>query len=245
MTVYLVKSIVAVVLLVLSLSAALSMLTLMGRVEKKTGPDRLRRLHRLAGYLFAVLLLSLSALGVSIVVRAGDSLPLRAVIHGFIGLFLLGVFFLKVLIVRFYRQFLRLMPALGLAVFVLSLVMFSNAGYFSLRAAASKPLPGEAISPLVTSSVLNSAPGVNGSVESGSSLFARYCASCHYADKEDFLLGPGLKGLFQKEKLPVSGRAVADDNVRQQIIRPWRSMPSFAALSAQEIADLIAYLKTL
>lgn len=202
MTVYLVKSIVAVIFLVFALSAALSMLTLMGRVEKKTSPERLRQFHRVTGYFFALLLLGLSALGISFVIRAGDSLPLRAVIHGFIGLFLLAVFSLKVLIVRFYRQFLRLIPALGLTVFVLSLVMFFNAGYFFLRAIASLPVPGEVMSPPAASSAQNPSPGEDGSVESGSSLFSHLCTRCHYEDKEDVLLGPGLKDLFQKDKLP-------------------------------------------
>jgi cytochrome c2 len=245
MTVYLVKSIIAVVFIAFSLTAALSMLTLMGRMEKKASPDRLRRLHRLAGYLFGLLLLGLSALGIGIVVRQGDSLPLRAVIHGFIGLFLMAVLFLKVLIVRFYRQFLRLMPALGLSIFVLSLVMFSMAGYFFLRAAASEPVPGEAIFPPSTSSIQNPSPGVDGSVESGSSLFDRLCASCHYPDRGESKQGPGLKGLFGMESLPYSRNPVNEANIRQQLSRPALTMPSFAWLTDQDVADLIAYLKKL
>ena len=245
MTVYLVKSIIAVIFLVFALSAALSMLTLMRRVEKKTSPERLRQFHRVTGYFFALLLLGLGALGISIVVRQGDSLPFRAVIHGFIGLFLLAVFLLKLSIARFYRQFLRLMPALGLTVFVLSLVMSSMAGYFFLRAAASEPVPGKTISPPAAASTLNPAPGVDGSVESGSSLFARLCTSCHYPDKEDSRLGPGLKGLFKMPFLPHSGKAVTEENIRLQLIRPALSMPSFVGLTGQEVADLMAYLKTL
>jgi len=245
MTVYFIKSIIAVVFIAISLSAAFSMLTLMGRVEKKTSPERLRRLHRLAGYLFAMLLLGLSALGISIVVRQGDSLPLRAVIHGFIGLFLVAVLFLKVLIVRSYRQFLRLMPALGLSIFVLSLVMFSMAVYFFLRAAASEPVPGKAIFPPSTASIQKPSPGVAGSVESGSALFARFCASCHYPDRGDTKQGPGLKGLFGMESLPHSRNPVNEANIRQQLSRPALSMPSFAWLTDQDVADLIAYLKKL
>jgi cytochrome c len=241
MTVYLLKSIIAVVFLAFSLTAALSMLTLMGRMEKTASPDRLRRLHRLAGYLFALLLFGLSAMGIGIVVRQGDYLPLRAVMHGFIGLFLLTVIFLKVLIVRFYRQFLRLIPALGLTIFVLSLVMFSMAGYFFLRAAASEPVPGKATFPPAASSVLNPSPSVAG----GSTLFARLCASCHYPAREENKIGPGLKGLFERTALPHSGLPVTEANVRHQLVRPAASMPSFVRLTDLELADLVAYLKTL
>ncbi len=87
MTIYLLKSLVAVIFLVLALTAALSMLTLMGKAEKKTGPDKLRKIHRVSGYLYALVLLGLAGLGISIWVRSGDSLSTRAVIHVFIGLF--------------------------------------------------------------------------------------------------------------------------------------------------------------
>ncbi len=245
MTIYFIKSIIALVFILASLSAAFSMLTLMGRPEKKTSPERLRLFHRLAGYLFGLLLFVLTALGISLFVRAGDSLPLRAVIHGFIGLFLLAVFLLKWLIARFFRQFLRLMPALGLTVFVLSLVMSSMAGYFFLRAAASGPVPGNTGSPVAESSAEHSSPPVKGSSERGSSLFARLCVSCHHPDKTEVKLGPGLKNLFKAPSLPHSGKAATEENIRRQLVRPVLSMPSFAGLTDQEVADLIAYLKTL
>jgi cytochrome c len=245
MNVYHLKAIIAFVFVAFSLMAALSMLTLMGRLEKRSRPDRLRRLHRLAGYLYALLLFGLSALGISFVVRQGDSLPLRAVVHGFIGLFLLAIFFLKLLIARFYRQFLRLAPALGLSIFVLSLVMFSMAGYFFLRSAASRPSPGKVNFPPAASSVQNLSLSAAGSVESGSSLFAGACASCHYTVREEKKIGPGLKGLFGRSSLPYSGLAVTEKNVRHQLVYPALSMPSFAGLTDQELADLIAYLKTL
>ncbi|MGB7295740.1 MAG: DUF6529 family protein [Candidatus Aminicenantales bacterium] len=245
MTVYLLKSIIAVFFVASALSAGFSMLALMGRLEKKANPERWRRLHRLAGYLFALLLIALSALGISIVVRAGDSLSLRAVVHGFIGLFLLAVFFLKWLIARFYRQFLRMMPALGMIVFVLALVMSSMAGYFFLRAAASAPFPGEIVSSTAPLSTQNPPPAVEGSVEKGASLYAGLCASCHFPDRNEGKLGPGLKGLFEMPALPYSGKPVTEENIRRQLVRPAQSMPSFSGLNEQEMADLIAYLEKL
>jgi mono/diheme cytochrome c family protein len=245
MTIYFMKSILAVVFLVFSLAAAFSMLTLLGRVEKKTSPERLLRFHRLAGYLFALLLFVLSALGISIVVRVGDSLSLRAVVHGFIGLFLLAVLFLKVLIARFYRQFLRMMPALGSTVLVLSLVSFSMAGYFFLRAAASEPRPGETVSPAAAISAQNVSSPRDGNAKRGSSLFAGLCASCHYPDRIENKTGPGLKGLFEMPSLPYSGKPVTEANVLEQLVHPASSMPSFSRLDDQELTDLLAYLKKL
>jgi cytochrome c1 len=58
-------------------------------------------------------------------------------------------------------------------------------------------------------------------------------------------MGPGLKDLFNKEKLPYSGRPPTVENVKQQLIQPALVMPSYTKLTDQEMADLIAYLKTL
>ncbi len=129
------------------------------------------------------------------------------------------------------------MPALGLTVFVISMVNFFMAGYFFLRAAAQAPPPdAPALPPAAT---------VAGDPENGAAMFAGLCASCHSPDKEDQKLGPNLKGLFKRDRLPHSGKPATEDNVRHQLVRPALSMPSFARLTEQEIADLMAYLKSL
>jgi cytochrome c2 len=236
MSIYLWKSILAIALLILGLSAALAMLISMGRAEKKASPVTLRKIHRAAGYLFALLLLGLAVLGTKIFVGAGDNLSPRAVLHAFLALFLLFILLLKIVLVRYYKSFLRIVPGLGMAVLVLALVVFSvSAGYFLLRTAfASDPSSASPDSPLL-----------RGEAKRGNDLFSRHCAACHYADKEDAKLGPGLKGLFQKDLLPVSGRKVTEENIRQQLREPFRTMPSFGSLMAQEISDLVAYMRTL
>ena len=236
MSVFLLKSILAIALLIAGLSAALAMLISLGRAEKKVSPTTLRKVHRAAGYLFALLLLALAILGTKIFIGAGDTLSLRAVLHAFLALFLLFIFLLKIVLVRFYKSFLRTVPGLGMTVLVLVLVVFSvSAGFFLLRTVLTSD-------PLAAAS---SMPALQGDADKGSDLFARNCASCHYSDREDKKLGPGLKGLFQKDRLPLSGRTATEENVRRQMISPFRSMPSFGSLTPQEVADLVAYLKTL
>jgi len=236
MSVFLLKSILAIALLIAGLSAALAMLISLGRAEKKVSPTTLRKVHRAAGYLFALLLLALAILGTKIFIGAGDTLSLRAVLHAFLALFLLFIFLLKIVLVRFYKSFLRTVPGLGMTVLVLVLVVFSvSAGFFLLRTVLTSD-------PLAAAS---SMPALQGDADKGSDLFARNCASCHYSDREDKKLGPGLKGLFQKDRLPLSGRAATEENVRRQMMSPFRSMPSFGSLTPQEVADLVAYLKTL
>ena len=79
----------------------------------------------------------------------------------------------------------------------------------------------------------------------GRDVFSQNCSGCHYADKTEKKIGPGLKGLFQSEKLPVSGQAVTEKNVRHQIRSPLGRMPSFSTLPEASMKALIAYLKTI
>ena len=72
------------------------------------------------------------------------------------------------------------------------------------------------------------------------------CAVCHYRDKSDKKLGPGLKALFKNRELPQSHRPVAEVNLRAQIGKGSAALPAFGSgLSAAEISNLLAYLKTL
>jgi cytochrome c len=83
--------------------------------------------------------------------------------------------------------------------------------------------------------------------EEGSKLFAdKGCAACHFTDSRETKVGPGLKGLFKRDKLPKSGRKVTEENIRKQLKTPYKSMPSFAGrLTKKQTDQLIAYLKTL
>jgi len=84
-----------------------------------------------------------------------------------------------------------------------------------------------------------------GAVQKGAELFNNLCAGCHYADKTDAKLGPGLLGLFRGEKLPSSGRLATEENVRSQLKTPFEKMPAYQDLSEEQLTDLIVYLKTL
>jgi len=83
--------------------------------------------------------------------------------------------------------------------------------------------------------------------QTGSALFVeKGCTRCHYSGSKDTKMGPGLKGLFSREALPVSGRPANAKNVKKQLQDPYRAMPSFADhLTEAEINQLIAYLETL
>jgi len=229
------KSVVAIFFLVFGLIAVICMLTLMGRAERKISATFLRRLHKGAGAVFAVMFLVISYFCLHYVKMLGDDMSVRAVFHGVLALALFILLALKLSVVQFYKQFLRYVPGLGMTVFALAFAVFcTSAGYFFLVTDETT----EAKEP--TSEV--SAPT---DIERGQALFDSKCSFCHYADRIDSKMGPGLKGVLKGEKLPYSGRPANSENIRQQLRDPFKNMPSFTSLSEQEIKDLLAYLQTL
>ena len=79
----------------------------------------------------------------------------------------------------------------------------------------------------------------------GRQVFVNRCSSCHSADTEKGMNGPGLEGLFRKPYLH-SGMAANDAQVTAVIVRGRNMMPALGnTLSDQQLADLMAYLHTL
>ena len=85
----------------------------------------------------------------------------------------------------------------------------------------------------------------NSAMKDGEAIFVKNCAMCHFTDKEDTKIGPGLKGFYQKSQMPVSGWDVTDDNIRRQMRTPFAAMPAFPDQSEDEIQALISYLRSL
>ena len=83
-----------------------------------------------------------------------------------------------------------------------------------------------------------------GTAAKGKEVFDQ-CAVCHNADSDEKKIGPGLKGLFKKDKL-TNGKAPTEANVKAKVEEGGNGMPAYKdILSDQEKADLLAYLKTL
>jgi cytochrome c2 len=210
----------------------------MGKTERKVNVQILRKMHKSAGFVFAGLLLVISYFCLKYWAMVGDQLSTRAVFHGVLSLTLIIILILKLSIVQFYKQFLRLVPVMGMIVFVLSFVVFStSAGFFFLRTLGARAESSDISEPAQTPP--------QGSAEKGAALFKSKCLSCHYADKEENKHGPSLKNILKKENLPFSKRPANVENIKKQLKTPFLVMPSFVSLSEQEITDLIAYLKTL
>lgn len=80
---------------------------------------------------------------------------------------------------------------------------------------------------------------------SGKDLFTANCSGCHFADRKDTKVGPGLQGLFKRSKLPASGLPVNEQTIGNQIVNGGKKMPPFKHLKEEEIKAIIDYLKSL
>jgi len=76
----------------------------------------------------------------------------------------------------------------------------------------------------------------------GRTLFMNNCAACHYADKKETRVGPGLGGLSRSKSLPSTGLPVNDENLRARIINGGEKMPAFKHLKDDEVKALVRYL---
>jgi mono/diheme cytochrome c family protein len=88
--------------------------------------------------------------------------------------------------------------------------------------------------------------GLNPQQSAGRKLFDNYCDRCHRPYSSNGKKGPGLKGIFQHQYLPLSGLPANDDRVTDIIRNGRPDMPGYGqVLNSQDIQDLLAYLHTL
>lgn len=91
------------------------------------------------------------------------------------------------------------------------------------------------------------APAAGGNAAKGKAIFDQQCGLCHDATTTDKKMGPGLKGLYKRQKLSTNGKPTNDANVTEKIQTGGNGMPPFTkdVLSDADRANVIAYLKTL
>jgi mono/diheme cytochrome c family protein len=88
--------------------------------------------------------------------------------------------------------------------------------------------------------------GLNPQQAAGRRLYDDYCDRCHEPYSTRGKKGPGLKGLYQHQYMPLSGLPANDERVTE-IVKFGRSkMEGFGqVMTEQQIKDLLAYLHTL
>src|SRR5438046_4406546 len=86
--------------------------------------------------------------------------------------------------------------------------------------------------------------GKSGDATKGQEDFQQ-CGVCHNADSTEKKMGPGLKGLFQKDKMS-NDKKPTEANVRAKIDEGGNGMPAYKDMLAdEEKNNVIASLQTL
>jgi len=88
--------------------------------------------------------------------------------------------------------------------------------------------------------------GLNPQQIAGRHIYDNYCDRCHAPYSARGRQGPSMKGVFQRQFLPMSGMPANDDRVLDIVRLGREKMPGFSqVLNQQQISDLLAYLHTL
>jgi mono/diheme cytochrome c family protein len=88
--------------------------------------------------------------------------------------------------------------------------------------------------------------GLNAQQSAGRRIYDDRCDRCHEPYSTRGKKGPGLKGIFQRKYLSLSGLPANDERVTDIIRLGRNEMPGYSqTLNSQDIQDLLAYLHTL
>ena len=130
---YLIKSLLALGLVILGSIKFLPMYEVLAGQRTRFSPDLLKKIHRFSGVLFIVLFLYLSYLcKVGLTNNPYDFSP-RAIVHTVIAVTIAILIAIKLLSIKFYRGFYSDAVAFGKAGFILMLVLFAiSGGYYFL-----------------------------------------------------------------------------------------------------------------
>ena len=131
MTIFFTKSLLSLALLAGAVLAFYSMFEVFGRGAAQRCIDRLKRFHKITGYLYLLIfLLSYLCIGFAAASQAEPS-P-RAALHILLALAIIVLFLLKVLFVRIYRQFYSQAKTIGILMGVITFVLVGISGGFYL-----------------------------------------------------------------------------------------------------------------
>lgn len=80
----------------------------------------------------------------------------------------------------------------------------------------------------------------------GQAIFEQRCAMCHYSDRVEKKVGPGLKGIYKRGTFSTNGSKITDESLKGWIRNGDSQMPPFKdVLDSGQLNDLVAFLKTL
>ncbi len=130
----LIVSIIAVALTAIGAGAAFTMMEVRGGSKEPGRNKKLIARHKILGYLFVSFFLVISAGMIYKVGLHSGELSTRILLHGVLGLFVIGLLAVKLMIARKYRKLSENLFGFGVVILAMTFVMMSvAAGYFFLH----------------------------------------------------------------------------------------------------------------
>ena len=249
MPIFLLKSLLSLLLLLLTFIQIFTMFEVFGRAEKKYNIDKLRNFHRLDGKLYFILYVLIAYFCLNFIYHTEAEPSPRATFHGVFALSVLVLLLLKVSFVRIYRQFYGYVKTIGILIALLTFGMIgTSAGYYLLITNFGTDIlfkkAVEEKSGLAKDAMIIVKTDLE-SIKKGRELYDSKCSFCHDPYGTEKIVGPGHKGILKNPFLPASKKPSTPENIANQIRNPYRDMPSFSYLSNKQISDIIAFLNTL
>lgn len=250
MDIFLFKSILSMIVILLVFVALFTMFEIFGKNEKRFNVDKLKKLHRANGIFYLLLFIFIAYFCLDFMVKTKVEPSPRALFHSVFALTVLSLLCLKISIVRFYKQFYGKVQTIGLLIALISFGMVgTSGGYFllvtrlgtNISAAKvggqKKDAPQEGIKVVVKTDPK--------SIVEGKGLYESKCIFCHdpYSTRKKF--GPGHQGILKNPLLPASKKPSTPENIINQLRNPFRNMPSFSELPESDVLNIIAFLNTL
>ena len=113
-------------------------------------------------------------------------------------------------------------------------------GLLGFGAAVSSAAQQKKTGPAPTSN-----PTAAANVAAGQKIYAAQCDACHFPRSAAKKVGPGLKGIYRKPKF-ADGKPVTDASMTAWIRDGGKDMPPLGdKINAEELRQLLAYLRTL
>lgn len=245
-----IKSLLSLVIIILTFIAMFTMYEIFGRREKRFNVEKLKKAHKINGAIFVLLYFVIAFLCINFIVKTNTVPSTRALLHAFFAIAVAVVFAIKVIILGIYRQYYRKVKILGILIVLLTFGMVGTSGIYYLivtgfgkKSVASAPL--ELTKERVRTPSYFVVRTDAESIAKGKELYETKCYFCHDAYSYDAGVGPGHKAILKNPLLPVSKRPATPDNIANQVRHPYKDMPSFSYLSDTEIQNIIAFLNTL
>lgn len=244
MSLYLIKSYLSIIIIMLAFFASFTMFEVFGRQEKRFNIETLKKIHRTNGIIFILMFIVVGYLCLKIILDTKAELSARAVFHSVFAMAVAVLLALKVIFIRIYKQFYGQVKTIGLTIVLLTIGMAgTSGGYYLLITKFGTEPP---FKPQKEETGLKIAIRTDvGSIKRGQELYESKCYSCHDPFSNKTIIGPGHKGILKNPRLPVSGRPATAENILNQLRNPYQKMPRFDYLSDDEALDIIAYLNTL